>query len=251
MVKERRKHTRLSPGKYLKVYNFSTSELIGELANLSSEGAMFITPEPIRESTSFRCRVPLSQPIMGHEELIFDAVCRWCRRNVGADRWESGYELTVTGIDIQLLSCLVLGFKLNSGHDEAMPEVRTVEMENRREATRFEFQEPMPVYEMHSYRQIGELADLSTLGIRMIGPKSFKKGSRVECRVRLPKHIFGQEYLCFQTTCMWCRKRDFKDEYESGHQFCGLSEQDAAIILHLLIHSATTRLSEPRRKIIR
>ncbi|HOP06669.1 MAG TPA: PilZ domain-containing protein [candidate division Zixibacteria bacterium] len=120
-----------------------------------------------------------------------------------------------------------------------------------RQATRFEFQEKLPVYEKDSYRQIGELVDLSTLGVRLISKQAVESGTLISCRVSLPKPVFGREYLNFEAKCMWSHRCEFAVEYESGYQFCRLSEEDAAIVLHLLIHSATKRMTEPRRQVVR
>jgi len=95
------------------------------------------------------------------------------------------------------------------------------------------------------------LVDLSTLGVRLISKQAVESGTLISCRVSLPKPVFGREYLNFEAKCMWSHRCEFAVEYESGYQFCRLSEEDAAIVLHLLIHSATKRMTEPRRQVVR
>lgn len=250
-MRERRKHKRQNSDKYPTVYDGLTTELIGGLANLSPEGAMFITSGPIKASTSFRCRVELSPQILGLNEIVFDAECRWCRKNIKIDRWESGYSLKMTGINKELISYLTLSYKLDYWDDGNLRDVITIEMENRRKSARFELDEPLPVFELHNYRQIGVLADLSTQGVRLITHKPIDKNGLLCCRVMLSKKVFQQDYLIFDTKCMWCRKEKGSVKYESGHRITNISEQDAAIILHFLIHYAKAQQTSKRIHVVK
>lgn len=70
---EQRKHKRQRTEDYLMVFDRESDKHIGGLANLSSEGAMFITQEPVQTLTAFQCRVELTRPIMDRNEVVFDA----------------------------------------------------------------------------------------------------------------------------------------------------------------------------------
>jgi hypothetical protein len=248
---ENRKQNRYSPETYLSVYDRLTQRPIGELANLSLEGAMFVTPGPIKKTTSFQCRVELTSTIMGRDEILFDADCLWCRKNVKANRWESGYKLTVTGVDAEIVPYLTLGFKLDGRDADRLPEVSTVEMENRRNSVRHDFNETLAIYEQDSYRQIGELADLSTTGIRLLTKEPIEQDRLLRCRVKLPVDVFQQEYLLLEAKCMWCRKGQDKMQFESGHRIVNITEQDEAILLHLLIHHAKTQAATRSMRVVR
>ncbi|MEW5794798.1 MAG: PilZ domain-containing protein [Candidatus Zixiibacteriota bacterium] len=250
MSGERRKNERHSSRKYLKVHDHSTRELLGRLVNLSSDGAMLITPGPVKVSGTRRCAVQLVDQIMGRDEIIFDAECRWCRKNVKEDRWESGYRLTVTGIDAVLISYLILGLKLRFWGEEDLPDAKTVEKRNRRKSDRYELDRPLPVFERNSYRQIGELADFSLSGIRIITPKPVDKDTVLHCRVKLPEQVFQREYLVLDVRCMWCRQGESGLGYESGYSIVNISRQDASIILHLLVHKGKKQLDRPRMQVV-
>ena len=232
------------------VHNQKTGEPIGELVNLSSEGAMFVTPEPVRTTTLLHCRVDLPQRILGRAEIIFKALCLWSRKNVRAGCWESGYRLKLTGIDAELVSYLVLSFKLRDWGDANMPQVRTVELDTRRTTVRCEFDSPVPIFDLHSYRQIGDLADLSFGGLRLFALEPIDKGAVLACRVRLPRKVFQQEYLIFEAECMWCRgKQDGR--YETGLRISTISKEDAAIILHMLVHSDRIQRTKMRLQVVK
>jgi hypothetical protein len=234
-VKERRIQERVASTRYLTVYDRTNGKAIGGLANLSEEGAMFVTPGPIRAGTVIECRFDLPYEIMGQTEIVFDAECRWSRKNVKESRWETGFKLAVTGINRSLVSCLMLSLKLEDWGDREIRDVPTEDMANRRESVRFELDKRMEVFELRSYRKMGELADLSIQGLRLVTDHPIAKGEIVGCRVRLFKRIFQQDFIYFEARCMWNRKR--KDgKCESGYRFVNIGHQDVAIILHLIIH---------------
>jgi hypothetical protein len=211
---------------------------------------MLITPGPVAESTSFKCRIDLDPPIMGQDSLLFEASCQWSRKNVGAGRWESGFQLKVTGIDAELIQYLMLNFRLQGREAREIPDVKMIEMKNRRESIRYEFDRPLAVYEKRSYRQIGELADLSLRGARIISRRKIKKGVRVQCRVRLPKEIFRQEYLLFETKCMWSVPIGDDHAYESGHSIVNIERPHEVIIVYLLIHYGKPQPAGRQQKVV-
>jgi len=236
VAEDRRKNERYTAATHITVYDCLTKQSLGELVNLSSEGAMFVTSEPVKPATVFRCRVQLKQQVKGHSEVHFEAECRWCRKNISMSRWESGYLLKASGDDAYLLTFLVLEFKLSGGGDQSMPEVKTIDLANRRRAVRFDFDDSFPVYEQRSYRQLGMLADLSIEGCRIITEKPIRKGDILKCRVKLPRKVFRQEFLMLSIHCRWSRRLKSGTHYESGHIFETISSENAAVVLHLIIH---------------
>ncbi len=233
-MQNRRKHKRGAPERYIPVVNRASGKRIGVLANLSAEGAMLITDGPIRSGTTLPCRVELPLPILDRETISFDAECRWCRKNVDEGRWESGYQLTMSGIDRQMVAYLSLSFALGECGEGGLSEPTVLLQEELRTTTRYGLKAPLPVYERHGYRAIGELIDLSIQGAGMITRLPVDKSRIVRCKIKLPKTIFGREYLLLDAECRWCRKV-CEGRYESGYLLQNVSETDAAVILHLII----------------
>jgi hypothetical protein len=247
---DRRKSQRQSPKEYPVVYDRKTNRPIGGLANLSPEGAMLITPEKVKTGTVFTCRLDLIRPILDQTRVTFDAECRWCRKNIKANRWESGYLLTVSGVNAELVSYLTLSFKLGACGDSEVRDITTVELENRRNATRFDLKKPLPIFQQHHYLQLGELVDLSITGARLFTDRPIEKDSIINYRVLLDRKIFGQEYLLFDACCMWCRPVTDSNRYESGHVIVHISEQDAAIVLRLMMRHANLQESTKRFRVV-
>ncbi|HVP07364.1 MAG TPA: PilZ domain-containing protein [Candidatus Acidoferrum sp.] len=250
MIEERRKSERQDAPQFMTVYDAASKQPVGTLVNMSTEGAMFVTDRPVKPATTFRCRVELPQDIMDHEQVRFEAECRWCRKNVAKDRWESGYRLTAEGIEAYLISCLVLGFTLGDWGDKTLADVKTVDMENRRRAERYEFESQLAAFEPTSYRQIGLVADLSADGVRLITDGPITEGSKFPCRVKLPKKVFQREFLALNLKCRWCRELKNRNQYESGYRFIDISKEDAAIVLHLMIHYGKPRGSQKRIAVV-
>lgn len=249
-MSERRNQTRYIPPGPLRVYNRATGKPIGRLANLSAKGAMLVTKGPVRESNVLKCRVDLEQPILGQKAVLFDAECLWSRKNVKAGWWESGYCLKVTGVDAELIQYLTLRFRLNGREARDIPDVKTVDMANRRESARYELTKKLAVYEQHSYRQIGWLADLSFRGMRIIGDRSLSRNTTVQCRVKLPREIFRQDYLVFETECMWSNRLGESGTFESGHRIMTIKPPHDIIIVYLLIHFGKPLPAQRRKRIV-
>ncbi len=250
MQEERRKSERQDAPLFMNVYDAATKLPIGTLVNMSTEGAMLVTEQSIKPATIFRCRVELPKDIMDHEQVRFEAECRWCRRNIVKGRWESGYRLTAEGIDAYLISCLVLGFTLGDWGDKSLADVKTVEMENRRRSERFVFESPLAAFEPTSYRQIGSIADLSADGARLFTDSPVAEGTEFSCRVKLPKKVFQREFLMLKLKCMWSRELANRKQYESGYRLIDISKEDAAIVLHLMIHHGKPRNSQKRIAVV-
>jgi hypothetical protein len=246
VTEERRKNDRHPVMQFMLVYDCATQLPMGELVNLSPEGAMIVTEGPVKPSSSFKCRVDLPKKIMGYGNVFFDAECRWCRKNIAADRWESGYRLSLTGIDEYLIQFVSLGFELCEWGDNSIPDVSTVEMANRRKHARFEPDHPLPVYELNSYRQLGTLADLSIGGCRLITYHLSEKEDRLQCRVKLPKTIFQRDYLILKLKCARSRKLRDGPHYDSGFIIEEITREDSAIILHLIMHHAKQQQFEKK-----
>jgi len=106
---ERRRQLRYQPEDLLMVFDRLTDRHLGGLANLTHDGAMFITQEPVDISTVVSCRVELPDQVLERDQLIFDAECVWCKRNTDRGWYESGYRLTnVSQQDRDILTYVML-----------------------------------------------------------------------------------------------------------------------------------------------
>lgn len=233
---ERRKDKRHITDKHLKIFDNNSDEYIGKLANISNDGVMFVTEKKVASSSVLICRLELLHTIMSKDSIVFKAHQRWCRKNVAKNWWESGYMIEATGLNKELLSYLSISFDVEDWKIPGIKDAKTVPVADLRETIRYEVNDRYPVYQKLSYHQIGVLADLSGEGASFITPNHIEKGTLLNCKVRLPKTIFQQDYIFFDAECKWCKKDENGSSYRSGYKLRNLSKQDEVIILYLIRH---------------
>lgn len=250
MADDRRKNKRLSPPEYLPVYDIKSGELAGELVNGSADGIMLLSKQPFKSAEKYHFRLMLTEPIMGHQQVEFEAECRWCRKNVTLNRWESGYLLNLTGVNEYLMQFVCIGFELGGWGAENIEDVKTVDMQNRRRTTRFELRRPLAVYEFDSYRELGTLNDISLEGVRLVTSGNIKVGTEFKCRIYLPKTIFQTEYLTLSLKCVRSHKQA-DGAYDTGHLLQAVDKTASAILMHLMIHHADKLESSKKILIVR
>lgn len=105
-MNERRRQDRFETEQWYRVVDRDTGDQIGDLTNLSEDGAMFITEEPIETSASFKCRMELPESIENQTEVTFDAECMWSNQING---WsECGVKLlNISEVDASIMGYLM------------------------------------------------------------------------------------------------------------------------------------------------
>ena len=78
---------------YLRVYDGISSRVVGHIVDISSHGIMLITDEPITVQEDYRLRLRFPGSGSDREELIFDAVCRWCRQDDNPEFYIAGFHI--------------------------------------------------------------------------------------------------------------------------------------------------------------
>jgi hypothetical protein len=90
---ERRKLKRRHLLYYLRVYNAQTGRLIGHLVDISSGGVMVMSQHRRRLGCAIQLRMILPGPAnTTRQQVEFDAVTRWCKKDINPDFWDTGYE---------------------------------------------------------------------------------------------------------------------------------------------------------------
>lgn len=80
---------------YLRIYDGISSRVIGHAIDISQNGLMLISDVPVDVHEDFRLRMRF--PGVGiaddQEELIFDAVCMWCRQDDNPAFYLVGFQI--------------------------------------------------------------------------------------------------------------------------------------------------------------
>ena len=78
---------------YLRVFDRSTNETLGHLVDITPEGAMLISENPIPVNTHFQLRMQLPAEIFGRTHLDFEAESLWSKRDINPDFHDAGFRL--------------------------------------------------------------------------------------------------------------------------------------------------------------
>ena len=78
---------------YLRVYDGISSKVVGHVVDISPQGLMLITDEPIAIEEEYRLRMRFPGAESSLDELIFDAVCRWCREDENPAFYLAGFQI--------------------------------------------------------------------------------------------------------------------------------------------------------------
>jgi hypothetical protein len=76
---------------YLKVFERDTDTLLGHLVDITEEGLMIVSENPIEEGKPLKMRMTLPREIDGVEEISFDASSMWCHKDVNPSLFGIGF----------------------------------------------------------------------------------------------------------------------------------------------------------------
>ena len=245
IVPDRRKEKRRSSREFLRVVNVATGTHIGGLGNLSENGALLVSDEPLAVGLKTACKIILDKPILERPEIYVQTRVRWCRKNLKNGWWESGHTLKCdSGTNREVLSYLVMRFSLGEWDLPGTGKIKTVRVANRRQKVRYETKDFFPVRDQETLAHIGGLANITPEGAMLTTIDTVEQGRILKCRVELPIRVFQRDYLFFEAECRWSKKNPNKGWHESGYKFTKISEQDAVIIMHLMMHHLTAQNTE-------
>lgn len=109
MAKKARRQSRKKMSTVLRMFERTTGNNLGRLANISLEGFKLITRNTIPEGSSFRISMVLPETIAGSNTLSFDCVSVWCRpRTEHPQENSAGFRITgISENDQKVLNQLI------------------------------------------------------------------------------------------------------------------------------------------------
>jgi len=78
---------------YLRVYDATTGDLLGNLVDISTRGIMLVSDSALPLNKEALLRMVLPDTVEGSREVEFKAVSRWCKNDVNPDFFDTGFEL--------------------------------------------------------------------------------------------------------------------------------------------------------------
>jgi hypothetical protein len=78
---------------YSRVFDRKTGKLLGYLGNITVDGVMVISEEPIIIGESYKLRMDLPEYIYQKSAINFQAESLWCDRDVDPKFYNTGFKL--------------------------------------------------------------------------------------------------------------------------------------------------------------
>ena len=78
---------------YLRVYDSTSNRVLGHVVDISPRGVMLIADEPLAAEQGFHLRMRFPGMSSSRDELMFEAVCRWCRPDENPAFYLAGFEI--------------------------------------------------------------------------------------------------------------------------------------------------------------
>ena len=114
MSEERRKLKRWHLVYYLRVFGTDSDKPIGHLVDISTQGIMLISEEPIDVGSEFQFRMILPSEIEGTKEVNLSAESRWSEKDPNPDFYNTGFQLkNLPAKDTKIIESLIRKFNIN------------------------------------------------------------------------------------------------------------------------------------------
>lgn len=78
---------------YLRVFDGSSSRVIGHVVDISAQGIMLVSDKPVPVDTPYNLRMRLPTEVADREEIVFNATSRWCKKDDNPDFFIIGFQM--------------------------------------------------------------------------------------------------------------------------------------------------------------
>ncbi len=100
---------------YLRVFDVKTNKVIGHLVDITTEGIMIISEDPIEIKKNYTLKMDLPNDIKGNQGIEFEATSMWAKKDVNPDFIDTGFKLlNITDEDKKIINQLIDEFLFNS-----------------------------------------------------------------------------------------------------------------------------------------
>ncbi len=93
---------------YLRVFDGMSRKIFGHLIDISENGIMLISDNPVEVNEDYRLRMRLPNQMKDRDEIIFSATSRWCKSDANPDFYLIGFQIhdldpTIRNLIVQLI----------------------------------------------------------------------------------------------------------------------------------------------------
>lgn len=109
-------------------------------------------------------------------------------------------------------------------------------MNDRRQHSRYQATSLLEVFEQHSGRYLGRVADISSDGLMLCGPALQPADTLVECELVCSAILNGVSRLHFIGDCLWSRGGETGQQCWSGYHIIDIDQPNTDALNALLQH---------------
>ena len=96
---------------FLKVLDEGTGELFGYMVDVTNEGIMLTSEQPIEIETDFQLKMILPAEIEGKNELSFSAKSKWSEKDSESDFYNTGFQyIELSPDDMRIVEQLIKNY---------------------------------------------------------------------------------------------------------------------------------------------
>jgi hypothetical protein len=88
----------------------------------------------------------------------------------------------------------------------------------------------MRVFEAGTLQQIGNLVDITPVGIMLVSEHPLPEGQTTRLRMELTEEVSTKPYMEFSALSKWCKPDIIPNMYNTGFEILEISPEDASII---------------------
>lgn len=92
-MQEKRKTKRRYLLYYMRIYDATTRQQIGNLVDITPRGAMVVSEHPIPEGQTTRLSMELTDEVADKPFMEFSARSKWCRPDINLNMHNTGFEI--------------------------------------------------------------------------------------------------------------------------------------------------------------
>ena len=91
-MEERRRQARRQADESLFFHDSQTGALIGQIADMTEQGALLLSEMPTQPNTIVQCKITLPERTHGNDYISFEAESKWCMLDEETGMYHTGYE---------------------------------------------------------------------------------------------------------------------------------------------------------------
>ena len=119
-------------------------------------------------------------------------------------------------------------------------------MKDKRKTNRRYLLYYMRVYEAATLRQIGNLVDITPLGIMVVSDRPIPEGQNTRLRLELTSDVSDKPFMEFSAHSKWCKPDINPTMYNTGFKILDIAPDDAQIV-QLIIEEFGFRDNKPAK----